>query len=160
LVTLPCVLLLLDVWPLKRVQSLKFTVQSSPSSRKTGATPNVEPGTLHWRRLLVEKIPFFALTVVSCGITWFAQKAESMERWDVLPLQQRVTNALISYARYIGKTIWPCDLSVFYSYPDTWPMWQVVGAAVILIAITASVIWLTRTRPWLAIGWFWFLGML
>ena len=158
LVTLPCVLLLLDFWPLKRMTNDEWP-KTNPKTKAPRAARSASR-TSNFTGLLVEKIPFFALTAVSCVVTYFAQHAEAMEHWDALPLGRRLANAVISYVRYVGKTLWPSDLSVFYSYPDAWPEWQVIGAALLLMAVTVAIILSARARPWLAVGWFWFIGIL
>lgn len=138
LVTLPFLLLLLDFWPLRRVD-LK-------ASRASG-------------RVLVEKIPFFILTLLSCGITYVAQHG-ARTAGEAVPLASRLANALVSYARYLGKTIWPKDLAIFYPYPSQWPNWEVLGAALMLLFLTALVLRSVRTRPYLTVGWLWFVGTL
>jgi Flp pilus assembly protein TadD len=72
----------------------------------------------------------------------------------------RLENALVSYARYLAKTIWPCRFAVFYPLPAAWPMWEVVACGLILLAISGLVLGTARTRPWLLVGWFWLLGVL
>ena len=76
-----------------------------------------------------------------------------------LDVGARVSNALVSYARYLGKTFWPERLAVFYPRAEL-PRWEVAAAALLLCAITALVLWQARRLPWLAVGWFWFLGTL
>jgi len=155
LVTLPFVLLLLDFWPLHRMSKVQ-----GPKSK----VERKRPWTLDfrlWTSLFLEKLPFFALALISCVVTFFVQRGEgAVEHWDTLPLDRRLGNALISYVRYLGKIFWPSDLSVFYPYPDAWPSWQIIGAAIILITITTIVLWQARSRPCLAVGWFWFVGTL
>jgi Flp pilus assembly protein TadD len=134
LVTLPFVLLLLDYWPLKRARS--------------------------FLRLAVEKWPFFLLTVVSCVITIIAQREEAMVDLERQPLSARVANAVVAYASYLAKTVWPSDLAIIYPLDR-----QIQPGHVALSAITLSVIslfaWRSRSsRPYLLIGWLWFLGML
>jgi protein O-mannosyl-transferase len=134
LVTLPFVLLLLDYWPLRR---------------RTG-----------WG-LVIEKAPFFVLAAISSMVTFIVQrKGGSVSPLAALSLSARVSNALISYVRYLAKIFWPARLSVLYPHPGHWPIWQIAGAALLLAAITAWVIWRWREQPYLAVGWFWFLGML
>jgi tetratricopeptide (TPR) repeat protein len=144
LVTWPFVMLLLDIWPLNRLNLSTIRNQLS---------------TL--RSLLVEKIPFFALTVASCVLTFFAQKAGgAVQTMDQLPLLVRVGNASVSYMRYIGKTFWPVDLSIFYPYPDAWPPLLVGLSVLSLLVLVAVGIWQIRTRPYIAVGLFWFIGTL
>jgi Flp pilus assembly protein TadD len=134
LVTLPFVLLLLDYWPLGR--------------------------GMRWG-LVIEKIPFFILAAASSVVTFVAQRrGGAVSPLSGLPLPARIGNALVSYVRYLGKIFWPSGLSVLYPHPGHWLVWQVAGAALLLAAITACVIWRGRAQPYLAVGWFWFLGML
>jgi tetratricopeptide (TPR) repeat protein len=136
LVTLPFILLLLDYWPLQRLQP-----------------PAV--------RLLAEKIPWFILAAASCVVTFLAQqRSNSVMSLVVLPLGARLENVPIAYARYLGKTFWPADLAVLYPLPRQWPVWEVACSTALLALITAWVIWRVRAQPYLAVGWLWFLGML
>ncbi|HEV2392730.1 MAG TPA: hypothetical protein VG146_10255 [Verrucomicrobiae bacterium] len=140
LVTLPFVLLLLDFWPLQRLQ---------PSLR------SVSP------RILIEKLPFLALSAISSFVTLRVQQAGgAVATLNALPLSARLANALVSYCRYLGKLFWPADLTVFYPQPANWALWQVAAAAALLLAISIAVLFGTRRFPFLATGWFWFLGML
>ena len=108
-----------------------------------------------------EKIPFFVLAVASSLITLTAHHAlgllDSVAR---LPLDTRMENALVSYVRYLGKTFWPSRLAVFYPYPAAWSMWEVVTCGLLLLVISGLVLGTARSRPWLLVGWFWFLGVL
>jgi tetratricopeptide (TPR) repeat protein len=131
LVTFPFTLLLLDVWPLRRA---KFP------------------------RTLLEKIPLFALALASSIITFFVQRSGGAMR--TFPLAVRLENALISYAVYLGQTFWPAGLAVFYPYPQSPAAWQAVIAAVALAAITVLALRNWSARPYLAIGWLWYLGTL
>ncbi|MBI5685115.1 MAG: tetratricopeptide repeat protein [Verrucomicrobia bacterium] len=133
-VTLPFVLLLLDYWPLERWK---------PSHASQG-----------WRALVKEKIPFFLLAGIGSLVTFCEAPAE------VLTAGQRISNALISYPRYLGKTIWPFDLAIPYPHPANWPGWGTMLAAAFLTITTGLVIWQARRRAYLAMGWFWFLGTL
>ena len=138
LVTLPFVLLLLDWWPLARFQS------GIPASR-----------------LVWEKVPFFFFSFIFCFVTYFAERqAGALPSLELLPLGQRAANALVAYVSYLGKLIWPMDLSVFYPYPGSWPLWQVAASGVVLAAITVMVVMLIRKHPYLFVGWFWYVGAL
>jgi tetratricopeptide (TPR) repeat protein len=147
-VTLPCALLLLDYWPLRRAAA----TNGDSSGKRSSAT---------WFRLMVEKAPFFLLAAMLGVVTLLGQQ----ETGALIPLgelsfTERIANALVSYVRYLGKTIWPSHLVMFYSMPDAWPAWQVAGAVSILVIFTLLA-WLCRERwPYLLTGWFWFLGTL
>jgi tetratricopeptide (TPR) repeat protein len=141
LVTLPFVLLLLDYWPLGRM----------------GRTINKD----RLRPLVLEKLPLFMLSAVSSAVTFLVQRSGgAVGLLELLPLEQRIANALVSYVAYIGKMLWPWHLAVYYPYDENLPLWQVVGAALLLLAITAAVVRFGRKRPYLRVGWFWYLGTL
>jgi tetratricopeptide (TPR) repeat protein len=149
LVTLPFVLLLLDYWPLQR---FKLNVHRWP--------PNVVSGRPHsLRPLLLEKLPFFALSVAGSVVTFWLQKKEGAMN-TMLPADLRISNALVSYARYLGKMVWPKNLAVFYPYPTHWPLPHVLAASLLLLGISALAITLSARRPYLLAGWCWFLGTL
>ena len=145
LVTTPFVLLLLDYWPLNR-----FELKTQSARIKTLVA------------LLLEKIPFLVLAGVSSVITLIAQrKGGAVTSVSVLSFNSRIENALVSYARYIGKAFWPVDLSVLYPCPQAgWRLPQVVLDVAILIALTIAVVWFARHRKYLLTGWLWFLGTL
>lgn len=149
LVTLPFTLLLLDIWPLGR----------------TRVTPPVNGAAwqpLPWLRLLTEKVPLIALSVVSSIITFLAQQStKTVVGFDVIPPGARFANVLVSAVKYLVKTVWPTSLAVYYPFPPSgYPWWQPAVAALILLMVTiAAVVWIRR-HPYLAVGWFWFLGML
>jgi Flp pilus assembly protein TadD len=146
-VTLPFVLLLLDYWPLGRTQWAKPAI---------GDGVTVPPN-----QLLQEKLPFFALAAVSGLVTlWGQTKPGGMGLLAKMPLGMRIANALLSYAGYIGKMLWPTGLAVWYPLHPGLSAAAVMGAGVGLIAVTAAVIWGARRGPWLVTGWFWYLGML
>ena len=154
-VTLPFVLLLLDFWPLRR-----FRFGSAPSSGARPINQSVkEYPSQSLPKLVFEKIPFLLLTLLACIVTFLAQHGARIPTTG-LPLSDRIANALISYWRYLAKTLWPHDLAVFYPHPGQWLAWQIFGAGLILAAITFLVLHRRRQSPYLAIGWFWYLGML
>jgi protein O-mannosyl-transferase len=143
LVVLPCALLLLDFWPLKRW----------PGAQSPGATRSL-------RNLLLEKIPFFVLGAISSYITIQAHQELGSLGAASGPFSHRLANALVSYARYLKKVFWPDDLCVFYPYPDQWPITVVASSALLLLALTGFALWKARRAPYLFVGWFWFLGVL
>jgi tetratricopeptide (TPR) repeat protein len=152
LVTAPVILLLLDYWPLDRMRGLGAEIRD----RKSEAS-------LHWAvigRLLLEKIPLFVLSAGACVITFVLQK-RATGAIPPLPLLWRFENAIASYVIYIWKTLWPTRLAVFYPHPnDTLTAWELIFAVAALIGITtAAIIW-RRERPYLLVGWFWYLVML
>jgi len=153
LVTLPFALLLLDYWPLRRVSSFKLQVSSSSI---------LNPQRSGLSRLILEKLPFFALSAASGAITIIAHQrlGSIMEGAYGIPLDLRIKNAVVSYIRYIGSTLWPTDLAVCYPHPGVWPGLDVIVSLVTLMTVTGIVIWQTRRRPYLLVGWFWFMGTL
>jgi protein O-mannosyl-transferase len=142
LVTLPFVLLLLDYWPLRRFEL------NTKNSKLNTLLP-----------LVLEKLPFFALALMSSVVTFIVQRKGGAVSTS-LSVGERVANAVVSYIRYIGKMFWPQDLSILYPHPGHWPLWQVVASAALLVAISAAVIVLARRRPYVAMGWLWFCGTL
>ncbi len=184
LVTLPFVLLLLDYWPLGRwktgkeskVQSLKSKVEEgtaeskvqSPKSKVNGnpKTPPLYHSHAPIRRLALEKLPFLALATASSVITFQAQATGHSVSLG-LPLDARVENAIVSYLKYLSKTIWPVDLAIFYPHhelrgpaSDPLPEWQFLAAAAVLAAVTVPALVRLRRERWFATGWFWYLGTL
>ncbi len=156
-VTLPFVLLLLDFWPLARFSSFKFQVSSS---EKPPAPINREPAESA-ARLICEKLPFFAFTLAASVVTYSVQTS-GRALWSPgeLTFSARVANALWAYERYISKTFWPVDLSIFYPHPYHWPAGLAIGAALLLALWSGLALWRARQNPYLFVGWFWFLGTL
>ncbi|HEX2855194.1 MAG TPA: tetratricopeptide repeat protein [Opitutaceae bacterium] len=141
LVTLPCVLLLLDTWPLRRLAA------------ETGGTPVMI--------LLREKIPFFALSAASCVITLIVQaRGGAVGSLASYTIAERIGNALVSYALYLGKIFRPADLAVIYPHPGQLPVLQVAGAALLVVGLCVAAVGWRRKFPFFATGWFWFFGML
>src|SRR6266436_4153687 len=145
LVTWPFVMLLLDYWPLRRFE----------------ITSRREVATKLWP-LVREKLPLFALVAASAVITSVAQShAGAVRTVTEVSITLRLSNALASYAKYLLLTFWPNDLAVFYPFPAAGiPAWQVIGAALLLIGITAFCLFQWKIRPYLIVGWLWFLGTL
>jgi Tfp pilus assembly protein PilF len=146
LVTWPFVMLLLDYWPLRRL--------SQSTSRKNFLV-SIAP-------LLREKLPLFALVTASAVITSVAQShGGAVRTFTDFPIALRLPNALVSYAKYLLLTFWPHDLAVCYPFAPTGiPTWQIIGAAFLLIGITAFCLFQRKIRPYLIVGWLWFLGTL
>lgn len=141
LVTLPCLLLLLDYWPLGRVTSDGWRVT--------------------WRALLIEKIPFFALSALSALATSrFQQVAGAMQTLGGYSLASRMENVFIGYAHYLGKTFWPTALATPYPRVFHWPPGWVALAVLLLAGLCGLALWFGRRKPYLVTGWFWFFGML
>jgi protein O-mannosyl-transferase len=169
LVTWPLVMLLLDYWPLRRMQNAAASDTSTlRSSNAEGGrnTPYVSRFTFHVSRftllsLLAEKIPFFVLVVLTSVVTFVVQKREGiLAVGEGLPLSARLGNALISYGRYLGKLFWPVNLAVYYPHPGHWPLGKVLLAGGLILGISVLV-WVSRRRyPYLLMGWLWYCGTL
>jgi Flp pilus assembly protein TadD len=139
-VTFPLVLLLLDYWPLRRIEW--------------------PPAPAAARRLVLEKAPLLALSAAASVLTFLAQRSfGAVVSLTHLPLAERAANAAVAYLAYIGKAFWPSDLAVLYP-PRSFESGSVALAAAVLVAVTA-VAWLwVKKRPYFAVGWLWYLGML
>ena len=155
LVTLPFVLLLFDYWPLGRIRSGgRYPIKVAQGNLYGAPMPT---GHLVW-----EKIPFFVLAAASSIVTFLAQaEGRAIQSLDAIPLQARIFNAVFSYLRYMAKALWPNDLAVFYPHPgNTLGSWVVLASALILVFFTILVLRQALSRPYLTVGWFWFLGTL
>jgi protein O-mannosyl-transferase len=137
LVTLPLLMLLLDFWPLRRAQ---------PDKPLLGYPP-----------LVKEKIPFVALTLLSCVVTFLVQKTGgAVASTSMISPEKRAANAVVSCVRYIFKFLWPQNMAVIYPYPAHIPWWQAAGAGLLLVAISLAVLRAAPRRPYLIVGWLWF----
>ena len=168
LVTLPLVFLLLDYWPLNRLRADRLERREELSPQPSGAGEVLSaPGQQSFLQLLKDKVPFLTVAAAVCVITVIAQRGGGATRTsDLVSLPLRVANALVSYVRYMAKTVWPTDLAVHYPHPNLpaaggvpWAAWQIAGAGVILVVISILVIRFHRRR-YLLVGWLWYLGML
>ncbi|HZC22655.1 MAG TPA: tetratricopeptide repeat protein, partial [Candidatus Binatia bacterium] len=148
-ITFPCVLLLLDYWPLERMRLFDATNEETVS---TSPATSVS-------KLVLEKIPLLLLCVASAAITVIVQKGGGALRAEY-PFPLRLENALVSYARYISKAFWPTNLAALYPFPRHGvPGWQVALATLVVLGISGAVL-LQAQKRYLAVGWFWFLGTL
>ncbi len=153
LVSAPIILLLLDYWPLRRFEPPSLITGKPKISERDNQRRII-------RRLYLEKLPLFVLSAVACILTFVLQK-RTAGAIPPLPFLWRVQNAFASYVIYVWKTLWPAHLAVFYPHPnDTLPLWEVIFAILLLLAITAAAIVFRRQRPYLLTGWFWYLVML
>jgi len=156
LVTLPFVMLLLDYWPLRRMQNAECRMQNEAATD----TQPVSRFTFHLP-LLFEKIPFFFLVALASVVTFVVQRhTGALDAGESLPLGARAGNALISYGRYLGKLFWPAELAVVYPHPGQWPLEKVLLAGAVILGISV-LFWAARRRyPCLLIGWLWYCGTL
>ncbi len=177
IVTLPIVMILLDYWPLGRLGSRKAEPhlpdpmpgrsekrQQKTRLKKGAQQKNVSPTNIQkvtekkiagiiplWQ--LQEKIPFFIVSAAFTIITLYAQYKPDFKGFS---LSSRIANAPVSFVTYLGKTFWPYDLAVFYPFSDQLPVWQVLGAALLILIISAAVIVTVKRLPYLFVGWFWY----
>ena len=135
LVTTPFLLLLLDYWPLER-------------QRVTS-----------WARLVLEKLPLMLMAVASSIVTMIAQRGGGAIHHNEFPFSMRLANAVVAYARYIGKAFWPSHLAAFYPHIEHIPAWQVAGAFLLIASASAAAL-MQREKKYLIVGWLWFLGTL
>lgn len=142
LVTLPCVLLLLDFWPLRRLALVPAGVVAEN----------------RWG-IVAEKVPFLVLAALSSFVTYVVQRGGGSVS-AALSLQARLENAVVAIARYLGKFFWPHDLAVLYPHPGQWGTPVFVACLGLFLTITMVAVWQRRKRPWLAVGWLWFVGTL
>ncbi len=156
LVTLPFVLLLLDYWPFNRWHAGKApAVAGDGESEPAPALPL----SFSWP-LIREKIPLFALSIVSCCITVAAQRVGgAVMPLTIQPLGARIANALVAYVTYGVKLFWPYPMALFYILTPV-PWWQAVGAGLALLSLSALLLYGARRYPFLAVGWLWYLGTL
>ena len=138
-VTLPFVLLLLDYWPLGRV-----------GRSDLGGNSGIEKSIIF--RLIWEKAPLFVLTLILTVVTSLTIRS--------LDAPIRISNAVVAYVGYMRKMIWPHDLAVFYPYPGSISIWHAVGAGILLVCLSILFVKARQKRPYLVVGWFWYLGTL
>jgi protein O-mannosyl-transferase len=146
-VTFPCVLILMDVWPLQRVQGW-----SLPSA--AFAVPQLPP-----KKLVLEKLPLAALAAISSIVTLIVQRP-AMKTMAAFPLSERFANAIYSYPMYLWKAIWPARLGVFYMPEGSHLSGWKVLLGLLFLATVSALVWWARAKPYLLVGWLWFLGTL
>lgn len=154
LVTLPFVLLLMDYWPLQRISLIKLKADAQDINPK-------EKEKSPLKQLILEKLPFLALSISSCVITSYAQwKGGAVAKISGVPLLFRFVNALVAYVGYIFKMIFPFNLSVIYPLPHTITVLRGSGAGLFLALVTTLSIRIARRHPHLTVGWLWYVGTL
>jgi len=152
LVTLPLAMLLLDWWPLGRVSSVGCRVPGAPAPASQ---------LLTFSRLILEKIPFFVLSAISCVVTFIAQqKGGAVVKLVRISMTGRIENAFVSYARYLDKTLWPAALANPYPYPGHWEFPLVIYSVALVAGLSAIAVLFARRFPFFFTGWFWFAGTL
>jgi tetratricopeptide (TPR) repeat protein len=151
IVTLPLVLLLLDLWPLKRFHCALTLFDGIFPSKGSG-------NRSAWLRLLAEKTPLLVLSAASAGLAIVAQANNgALSSFESIPLEARLANAPVSCVAYLGKMFWPVNLSVFYPHPGIQPLWKVSGSILILASVSALAVRMRRQHPYVLVGWFWYL---
>lgn len=161
LVTLPFVLLLLDYWPFGRFQPEQMFYENVGDNEQ-GNEFEVSryQRAIVWR-LISEKVPFLVLSVVSvCVSSLSTYRLGVAIPMGVIPMGLRIENAIVSYVRYLDKMVLPRRLAVFYPYPDVIPLWQGLGAGLLLVCATYFLVWVLRPKRYLIVGWLWYIGTL
>jgi Flp pilus assembly protein TadD len=165
-ITLPFVLLLLDFWPLQRIEPWRERSSQSRQRKKRQAEGLTSETRFSFAqepfsRLVLEKLPLLALCVGSAVLTIVAQRAVAIQSLERFPLGIRLENAICAYAVYLWEAFWPTRLAVYYPHAgDSLAAWQVGAAAAFLVAASVLV-WRQRlTRPYLVTGWLWYLGIM
>ncbi|MBW1942187.1 MAG: glycosyltransferase family 39 protein, partial [Deltaproteobacteria bacterium] len=153
LVTLPFVLLLLDLWPLKRIQYENLDPHSRIISISGFQIPYF---------VILEKIPLFLLVITSSMVTIVAQQSQgAVESFEALSAVSRISNAFVSYIKYIVKMLWPDQMAIFYPHPvNSLPLWQVMLSVLLILIGTLWAIRAVKKRPYITVGWFWYIGTL
>lgn len=147
MVTLPFVFLLIDYWPLRRWQS----ALSAPAGSRSK----------YFKKIILEKTPFFLLTIISSiAAIWAQNKSSAVVSIAQESILTRIFNMIISYVSYLEKIFWPVDLAIFYHPVHSFPLWQILFSCFVLIAITIAVMYAIKNMPFLFVGWFWYLGTL
>jgi tetratricopeptide (TPR) repeat protein len=162
LVTWPFVMLLLDYWPLGRLADPTTSEYRRgafhPPPLRSGAA-STKAATGIWP-LVREKLPLFALVAASAAMTSIAQShGGAVRTFTDMSIALRLSNALVSYAKYLLLTFWPNDLAVYYPFAGI-RAWQIIGAALLLIGISMFCFLQRKSAPYLIVGWLWFLGTL
>jgi protein O-mannosyl-transferase len=161
LVILPCVFFLMDIWPLRRVSVITISTETG-HNKQNGAWLKCLKNFNHIYFLFIEKIPLFALSLF-----WSYIASLSMKRigasipLEAVPMSLRAANAIVSYSKYLLKMLWPFDLGIYYPFPQTMPpLWQIFFSGLFVLFISFLAVTSINKRPWITVGWFWYLGTL
>ena len=153
LVALPFVLFLVDFWPLNR-----FNIIYSQNHLIYHNNQKIYPDTQIYK-ILIEKLPLFILSLMVVATSLLSNHNYRTDvSWEIVPLILRIENALVSYVKYIGKLFWPQNLAVLYPFPASIPAWQPIIAVVILVGISIGICFSIKKKPYLFIGWLWYIG--
>lgn len=161
LVTLPVILLLLDIWPLGRLEGAGTGARARKSQPASGAVPAAPGAPETPTGLVIEKLPLFALSAIFAVITVVVQaRAGAVATLEETPVSMRAANALVSTVVYLGQMLWPAGLAAIYPYPRTPPIVAATAAALLVAAISFAVFRTWRRAPYLLTGWLWYLVIL
>ncbi|RJP89666.1 MAG: tetratricopeptide repeat protein [Desulfobacteraceae bacterium] len=156
LVTLPCVLLLMDFWPLGRIDLGQNRLAGLFLKKTETAFPLTSVS-----RLIAEKIPLLCLSILAIGMSLFSLHLnKQFTDHTSVAMMLRMENAMVSYVLYLWKLIWPSKMAVYHPFPEFIPAWHVMGALLFIGLTSAWILAKSRQSPHLATGWFWFLGTL
>jgi len=158
LVTLPFVLLILDLWPLKRFHFQQLS-GDHPKPVRFPKLKRLKESDIF--ALFLEKIPFLIFSGISVYLSFLSMRHRGLViAANEISMYHRITNALVSYVNYIGKMFWPRNLAVFYPFPDAVQLWKAIGAFLLLISLSIAAMRSLKKRPYLGVGWLWYLGTL
>ena len=154
LLTLPCVLLLLDFWPLGRIRIFK---QPTPQHDTASNLPKFSKKTIY--QAILEKLPLLLISILFTIISIYSvHSTQQILSGESLPFLLRFENAIVTYLKYIGKIIWPQNFAIFYPFPDSIPIWQVLMAGCALAGMTIFALLRIRKAPYIIVGWLWYMG--
>ena len=151
LMTLPFILLLLDLWPLKRITIERKEVNCNLWRLRLSGVPI--------SRIILEKIPFMILSLVSLiNLSISVNSRMGFTNLEIIPFSQRILYAFATWVKYLGKLFWPLNLAVIYPFPSRIVWWQLAGSGLLLVSVTILALRLLYHSPYFFVGWFWFLG--
>jgi tetratricopeptide (TPR) repeat protein len=162
-VTLPVMLLLLDVWPLRRITLTEIVNHVGATGRSPLRNVTLSGQLFATHRstlttLVIEKVPLLIAALGVSAMTVLAQRdAGAMVPIEALPMRLRLANVPISYVRYLGELVWPVRLAILYPYPPHWPAWQVTAATALLLGLSLLAGLAARRHPYVLVGWLWYL---
>jgi len=159
LMTLPFVLLLLDFWPIRRLQIRNICAVKNEKPKPIGKKEKSKVVSLPF--IILEKVPFILIALLVTSIAALSMRQSNIfMSFESVPLKLRVENALVSYVIYIFKMIWPVNLAVFYPFPKMIAGWKTMSACLLLVSVSGAAMYFIKRKPYLFVGWFWFLGTL
>jgi hypothetical protein len=156
IVSFPIILFFLDYWPLNRFQGNR---NESVITKKADNTKNeCYIFSKSDAQLFIEKIPFFLISSLLVFIVFITVNTpEANVSFEKVPLNSRIENAFVSYITYIGKMIFPTNLSFFYPFPVNVPLWKTISSAILLLYTTVMAVRLRKFAPYFIVGWLWYL---